>query len=143
MPAGRSATCCGELAAPMAGGANQPIEQPPEPARRTEVLRVPLHADAEDVAVVGLDRLDHAIAGARGDVKAGGDRLHRLVVAAVDGDNWTGGIDPEQGRERRSRSDVDLVGREVLRLVDAVGERLRNLGRNVLHERAARGDVQY
>ena len=66
---------CLDLKTPLSGGANEPVEQPAERARGAEVFRVPLHTDAERVALVGFERFGHAVAGSRGDVEAGSDCL--------------------------------------------------------------------
>ena len=59
------------------------LEQRPELAGSPEVLRVPLHADAER-GVRLLDRLDHAVGGAGADDQPVAGPADRLMMPAVD-----------------------------------------------------------
>ncbi len=125
-------------------GADESVEERRELARAPEVLRVPLHADAE-LGVGLLDRLDHAV-GRRGRRdQAGPDATDGLMVAAVDAAACARRrpTAPSARSSREPGVDVNGVGFGALRLDDAVRERRGDRRGDVLHERAAGGDVEH
>src|SRR5260221_4952318 len=70
------------LAPVRSRGVDESFEQRPELAGAEEILRMPLDAEAERLRGI-LDGFDHAVRRRRADNEAGGDGLHRLMVAAV------------------------------------------------------------
>ncbi len=127
-----------------AAASRKPFEQRAEFAGAEEILRVPLHAEAEARRGI-LDRLDDAVGRGRGRDEAGRDRLDRLMMAAVHGDRLVHQPFAHQSRQQRILVDPDVVRQlvgQVLRHRQAVRQRAGDLRRDVLHQRAAAGDVQ-
>ena len=99
---------------------------------------MPLHGD-EPSPVLRLDRFDDAVGRRGGDDEPVRRALDRLVVPAVDVDLRPSG-DPGKAR---SRLDRHRVIAPVLLLRQAVRDLRRPFQRQVLHERAAAGDVDH
>ena len=122
------------------------FEQRAELAGAEEIFRMPLDAEAKARRRI-LDRLDHAVRRRRRRDEAGRDVLHRLMVAAVD---FAAPRPPSRSRislrQQRILVDPDLV-RQLVRLVlrhrQPVRQRAGDLRRDVLHQRAAAGDVEH
>ncbi len=131
----------------LCGGFEESFEQRAELARAPEVLRVPLDAEAEARGRI-LDRFDDAVGRRGGHAEARRDGLDRLMVPAVD----------LAGVARRSAARASAVASSESfssqtscarsngwcgGTVRLCVERARHLRRDVLHERAAAGDVQH
>src|SRR5437867_13425966 len=85
------------------------LEQRPEFAGPPEVLRVPLHAEAEPCRRV-FDRLDDAVGGGGGHSESAGDVFHRLVMPTVHLNRVAAAQAlAHQVREQRSLVQPDLV----------------------------------
>ena len=117
-----------------------------ELAGAPEVLRVPLHADAERARSARSMAFDDAVGAPSADATSPSpSRADRLMVPAVDAAACTRRrrSRPSAACEPRAGHDRDVVRDGVLRFVDAVRQIGRHRRRDVLHQRAAGGDVQH
>src|SRR5262245_58500450 len=85
-----------------------------------------------------LDALDDTVTGYRVDDDIRADRFDRLMMRAVDGQRLSAGDAVQQ----RTRPDPDIVARLVARVRLAMRQRVGNLIRDVLDQRAAEYDVE-
>ena len=109
--------------------------------REGHVLRVPLHGEEEVVGRLLLgERLGDAVGGEGRDDELRRAARHRLVVAAVD-PRGAGGEGAAQRSPRRTGVDQDLVRFEILRRHLVGDARVGHLGREVLDQGSAAGDV--
>lgn len=102
---------------PHARGAHERVEQRPELAGPPEVLRMPLHTEAEAL-VRRLDRLDDAVGGRRGCDERLAQRGDGLMVPAVDAAGVA--VASERALERGALADLHIVREGVLGQLDAV-----------------------
>src|SRR5262245_50947953 len=121
------------------------LEERPELTGAPEVLWMPLDTETEGSGRI-FDGLDHSIWSGRRGLKPGGDLLDGLMVAAV----HVARVGPaesivHQAREKGVLVDPDLVSQRV-GLVGWDGQAMLecpgDLGRDVLNQIAAKGDVQ-
>src|SRR2546427_4855603 len=124
-------------------GFDESLEERPELPRAPEVLRVPLHAEAEALRGI-LDGLDDAVRRGGGRDEPFAERLRRLMVTAVHG----AGVAlfdplPHQLFEQAARRHPDVVSEREARLAQIVLLGVADLAGDVLDERAAARDVQY
>src|SRR6185437_12181920 len=108
-----------------------------EIARADGVFGMPLDAEAEAAGGV-LDALDDAVRGGGVDDHAGRHRLDRLVVRRVDRQL----AHPGDAMKERAGDHRDGMARLGARVGLLMGQRARDLVRDVLDEGAAEGDVE-
>src|SRR5687768_11075244 len=104
---------------------------------------MPLHRDTE-ARGRALDGLDDSVGGGRGDREAFSCLSDGLMMAAVDLQHFAAAeFFLHHARERGAWRYPYLVRDGGRRRIDLMAERLVQLRRDVLHERAARGDVDH
>ena len=121
----------------LRAGFDEFLEQRSELAGPPEILRVPLHRDAE-ARLRPLDCFDDSVRRGGGYVEAGAGIPDCLMVAAVDMQHLAAGqLLLHHFPQSRAARDPHVVCDRVQRHVDLVGERLARFGGNVLNQGAA------
>src|SRR5688572_17418117 len=120
----------------------QSFEEGAKLSRPIKVLRVPLHADAEPLARV-LDGFDDTVGCRRRDDESAPHLLHRLMMTTVHRAGVAVNPLAQQLVEQGALGDPDVVGDGERRVAHLMGERFRQLTRDVLHQGAAAGNVQH
>src|SRR5256885_16644878 len=112
VPAGAAAALIPRLRV-TCRGFDEGVEQRGEPSGPPEILRMPLHPEAEPRAGT-LDRFDHAVLGRSRDDERCRDAADRLVMTAVHGTHAVA-VQAERLPEARAAGDAHAVRRRVLR----------------------------